>query len=199
MKKIRILLLFIFIVLFFNINSVFGATTFTSNIPNTTDTKTYSIPDLSTLPSQYYSLLENGYILINNGSNTWSIAILKTSDSYFYIKYSSIGALASSPSSHLLTISDITKTPSWASASYLSTDGSFNDVKYYGADIYTDANKTTLFYEREEEMEEEYIFPYIANTDEDLLQVEDTGYLLIMPRFCNKYKSYKFYYNKSIR
>ena len=143
-KKIVLGLLIFLAVLILNCSSVF-AYTFKSQV----DESNYTVPDLDTLAPEYYSLIENGYIIRQESDTVWAIVILSSADSYFYGSSSVINC---KPAGHMLYM-DITQSNSWSDASYIKTDGSFRNVKYYGADIYTDINKTNFFFQKPEETE----------------------------------------------
>lgn len=170
--KLKKILLFILIFLFFLLlSSNVNAFTFTSQ----SDGQEYTVPDLSTVDESYQQFLDNGYILQNWAVNKWNLYVL-SDISFFY--YREDDRLHWSGDVYKFSI-DTTLKDSWGSASIVnsSTWAMFDSVKYYGASIYTDNNKTDIFYDH---TYDDFIFPYIANTDIDLTKGKN-DYFLILP------------------
>lgn len=183
MKKIKILLLFI-LILFLCPCFSFG---FTDIGINGTEV---SFPDIQSDVD-----VSNGFV-VSLYEGTYYMCVLPTPDSYWHCNTNSPTHLGCSNvpfKEYKSTGGDWTYNRSYE---YSACPG-LGHIIYSSNDIYNDIEKSGYYYQVPEK-EEEYIFPYIADTDDELLEIKDGGYLLIMPRFCSKYKTYSIFYIKSI-
>lgn len=139
-KKIILGLLIFLAVILLNCTDTF-AYTFTSNVNG----QEYTVPDLDTVGEEYVEYLENGY-LIQCLTNKSILVVPLNSNSYFYhhsIK-EGVDVIAGSGSFARFYIDNTSSR--WDSVPPSNTLGNAGYV-YYGADVYTDINKTDLFFQ----------------------------------------------------
>ncbi len=173
-------IILLFFVLFFNISNVF-AFEFTSNTGYTTNTHT--VPDLETVPDEYISYLDTyGYIIQMWSNNKYRLIILTSANSYFYRGGSYAGNIFTNVSGSAVSFDiDISKHLSWSDVSVSDASGfsGYNFV-YYNADIYTDKDKSDLFFQRPPQVVEEVTIPVLEGVEE-LPKAMTTTLKMILP------------------
>lgn len=153
--KSGLLLLIVFFIafLFIFVKPIFAVNiTLQSNVPG--NPNIYSVPSLDTLPAEYYNKLNNGFIINtwknNNGVTQYTLHIAMNSNAYFYReeRSSSIGMQGNFRDFYIPW--DAT---SWGNGvDKIHGQVIATNTIYYGSTIYSNYNKTSVFFE--------YVSPY---------------------------------------